>query len=144
MPGSSILFSNWPAIEVGVGLLACNLPTISFQVLLSLPRSIGQGLRLSISGLRSVVARLIPRSRTTHTSRNDGRPVGMTLSHSSNDPIASREQGTADAKSNPSQRSDHESLAEGGDDSFALEDMTSQSKAKREVTTRGREEGYTI
>jgi len=28
--GSSLLFSDWSAIEIGVGLIACNLPSLSF------------------------------------------------------------------------------------------------------------------
>lgn len=65
--GSGLLFSNWPAIEVGVGLIACNLPSLSFQAIHVLPRQIRQGWNLSLSGIRHAVERLSLRSDPRRT-----------------------------------------------------------------------------
>ncbi|KAI1398269.1 hypothetical protein F4819DRAFT_489753 [Hypoxylon fuscum] len=56
--GSSLLFSNWPAIEVGVGLLASNLPHLSFRLARALTQSLPRALRLSLNSLRAAAAAL--------------------------------------------------------------------------------------
>lgn len=60
--GSGLLFSTWPAIEVGVGLIACNLPSLSFRAVHALPQCIRRGWNLSLSGLRHAVERISLRS----------------------------------------------------------------------------------
>ncbi|KAI0536140.1 hypothetical protein GGR58DRAFT_476223 [Xylaria digitata] len=54
--GSSLLFSNWPAIEIGVGLLASNLPHLSFRVGRSIGRALPTAIRISLDSLRHAAA----------------------------------------------------------------------------------------
>ncbi|KAI0478033.1 hypothetical protein F4859DRAFT_45436 [Xylaria cf. heliscus] len=54
--GSSILFSNWPAIEIGVGLLASNLPHLSFRVGRSIGNALPAAIRISLDSLRHAAA----------------------------------------------------------------------------------------
>ncbi|KAI1822699.1 hypothetical protein F4861DRAFT_550600 [Xylaria intraflava] len=54
--GSSILFSNWPAIEIGVGLLASNLPHLSFRLARSVGRAIPAVIHISLDSLRHAAA----------------------------------------------------------------------------------------
>ncbi|KUI73763.1 hypothetical protein VM1G_09580 [Cytospora mali] len=54
--GSSLLFSNWPAIEVGVGLLASNLPHLSFRLARAFAQSLPRVLRISLDSLRNAAA----------------------------------------------------------------------------------------
>ncbi|KAK8128700.1 hypothetical protein PG984_009808 [Apiospora sp. TS-2023a] len=69
--GSSLLFSNWPAIEVGVGLLAANLPTLSFQFARAVTASLPEGLRISIDSIRRAAARLSLSSRRESQERRE-------------------------------------------------------------------------
>jgi hypothetical protein len=38
-----MLFWNWLALEVGIGAIACNLPSLSFRMASALPRAINNG-----------------------------------------------------------------------------------------------------
>lgn len=71
--GSSLLFSNWPPIEIGVGLIACNIPSLSFRAANALPKAIQRGLELSWSGLRHAAATLSLRSSNRHSRIKDTR-----------------------------------------------------------------------
>lgn len=64
--GSSLLFSNWPAIEIGVGLLASNLPHLSFRIAHKIKESLPRALRLSINSLRHAAAALSLSSSGRH------------------------------------------------------------------------------
>jgi len=61
--GSGLLFSTWPAVEIGVGLIACNLPSLSFSATRAITKQIRHGWNLSLSGLRHAAERLSLRSR---------------------------------------------------------------------------------
>ncbi|KAI1456855.1 hypothetical protein F4805DRAFT_458249 [Annulohypoxylon moriforme] len=56
--GSSLLFSNWPTIEIGVGLLASNLPHLSFRLGRAVKQSLPRALRVSLDSLRQAAAAL--------------------------------------------------------------------------------------
>ncbi|KAI1342358.1 hypothetical protein F5Y15DRAFT_300274 [Xylariaceae sp. FL0016] len=88
--GSSLLFSNWPAIEVGVGLLASNLPHLSFRLAKILKGSLPNVVLVSLESLRHAAAALslsslrhphsFARRRTSdETSRNRGSESGEEL-----------------------------------------------------------------
>ncbi|KAL8934071.1 MAG: hypothetical protein Q9211_005422 [Gyalolechia sp. 1 TL-2023] len=68
LAGSGLLFSVWPAVEVGVGLIACNLPSLSFRVARALPKQLKRGWNVSMSGIRRAAERLTlgSDSRRTH------------------------------------------------------------------------------
>ncbi|KAI1104563.1 hypothetical protein F4804DRAFT_185593 [Jackrogersella minutella] len=57
--GSSLLpFYNWPTIEIGVGLLASNLPHLSFRLGRVMRQSLPRALRVSLDTLRNAAAAL--------------------------------------------------------------------------------------
>ncbi|KAI1379377.1 hypothetical protein F4677DRAFT_329486 [Hypoxylon crocopeplum] len=70
--GSGLLFSNWPAIEIGVGLLASNLPHLSFRIARKLSQSLPHALRLSIDSIRHAAA-AISLSSIRHPSSSSSR-----------------------------------------------------------------------
>ncbi|KAF2184878.1 hypothetical protein K469DRAFT_708651 [Zopfia rhizophila CBS 207.26] len=82
--GSSLLFSNWPAIEIGVGLLASNLPPLSFRIARVLKEALPRALRVSINSLRNAAAAISLSSlrgshghnstRHSNEERQEGRP----------------------------------------------------------------------
>ncbi|KAI0899419.1 hypothetical protein F4806DRAFT_505819 [Annulohypoxylon nitens] len=66
--GSGILFSNWPTIEIGVGLLASNLPHLSFRFARAVKESLPHALRVSLDSLRHAAAAAISLSSGRHSS----------------------------------------------------------------------------
>ncbi|KAI2470512.1 hypothetical protein F4781DRAFT_175409 [Annulohypoxylon bovei var. microspora] len=72
--GSSLLFSNWPTIEIGVGLLASNLPHLSFRLGRALKQSLPRALRVSLDSLRHAAAALSISSGRTHPYGQGSRP----------------------------------------------------------------------
>jgi hypothetical protein len=52
------LFSNWPTIEVGIGLIAVNLPSISFRTTKIVPRVLRRGFDFSWLKVQEAVAAL--------------------------------------------------------------------------------------
>lgn len=61
----------WPNIEIGVGLIACNLPSLSFRVAQVLPKQIQRGWSLSLSGIRHAMATLsLKLDLRSHTDRH--------------------------------------------------------------------------
>ncbi|KAI0396112.1 hypothetical protein F5Y17DRAFT_136865 [Xylariaceae sp. FL0594] len=79
--GSSILFSNWPAIEVGVGLLASNLPHLSFRLGCSLMDVLSKTAHVPLMSLRRIAAALsltsLRRPSTDGSSLEAGQPQQM-------------------------------------------------------------------
>lgn len=61
---------TWPTIEIGVGLIACNLPSLSSTATEALSKQIRRGLNLAFSGVRHNVVRLSWRldPRRNHTN----------------------------------------------------------------------------
>lgn len=49
---SSLVFFNWPTIEIGVGLLASNLPHLSFRLGRAIKQSLPRALCVAIDSLR--------------------------------------------------------------------------------------------
>ncbi|KAI1094215.1 hypothetical protein F5B19DRAFT_70398 [Rostrohypoxylon terebratum] len=66
--GSGILFSNWPTIEIGVGLLASNLPHLSFRFARAVKESLPHALRVSLDSLRHAAAAAISISSGRNSS----------------------------------------------------------------------------
>ena len=64
------MFSIWPTIEIGVGLIACNLPSLSFRIARALPEAVRIGWNVSLSGLRYALGRLSTRSESRRTLDN--------------------------------------------------------------------------
>lgn len=64
-------------MEIGVGLIACNLPSLSVRTANALPRQIRRGWNLSLSGLRRAAERLSLRSdpRKSYPDVNRTRDV---------------------------------------------------------------------
>jgi hypothetical protein len=127
--GSSLLFSNWPAIEIGVGLIACNLPSLSFRAVHTLPRALRRGMDLSWSGIRYAAGRFSLRS-TSRRSPSDGRHT----TGSAMDPAWQGEHPWGDssrAGTNGKNRSSSEQ-------DIALDEVPAQG----EPTRRGGGEGY--
>lgn len=60
---------TWPTIEIGVGLIACNLPSLSSSATEALSKQMRRGLNLAFSGIRHNVVRLSLRldPRRSHT-----------------------------------------------------------------------------
>ncbi|KAI2619635.1 hypothetical protein GGR54DRAFT_121199 [Hypoxylon sp. NC1633] len=72
--GSSLLFSNWPTIEIGVGLLASNLPHLSFRLARAISQSLPKALQLSLNSIRRAAAALSLHSvRSSHSASRSAR-----------------------------------------------------------------------
>ncbi|KAI1631589.1 hypothetical protein F4809DRAFT_653925 [Biscogniauxia mediterranea] len=99
--GSSLLFSNWPAIEIGVGLLASNLPHLSVRVGRAIKERVPQMLLLSLDSARHAAAALSLRSQK-HPYRNRSRRPSA--EEPQNEPAGSTQVLWADATSG---RSEH-------------------------------------
>lgn len=61
----------WPTIEVGVGLIVCNLPSLSFRAAHFLPKLIRYGWNSSLSGIRQAAEKLTSRSDSGESSSSD-------------------------------------------------------------------------
>jgi hypothetical protein len=61
--GSSLLFWNWQVIEIGVGLIACNLPTLSFRMAHHLPRMLRFGFNACTTQTQQVTQQVVAVSR---------------------------------------------------------------------------------
>lgn len=67
---SSSLIYCWPSVEIGVGLIACNLPSLSFRAAQALPKKIRQGWKFSLSKLR-YAADILPLRLDSKRSRHE-------------------------------------------------------------------------
>jgi len=118
--GSSLLFSNWPAIEIGVGLIACNLPSLSFRAISAFPAALRRGISLSLSGIRHAGAIITLRSGSRRGSSTRSRrspyqtnaePSGEAgLTKLTNGNEASSGKGSISAKGSLSGKSDAEEI----------------------------------
>ncbi|KAI0024307.1 hypothetical protein F4780DRAFT_776121 [Xylariomycetidae sp. FL0641] len=106
--GSSLLFSNWPTIEIGVGLLASNLPHLSFRIGRALSTSLPRLLRVSLDSLRHAGAAIpLPslrhggssssRGSPHHSTRNGGASTTTTTTNAKATASSTRELRTADS-----------------------------------------------
>lgn len=136
--GSSLLFSDWPAIEIGIGLIACNIPSLSFKILNTLPSAMRRGFNLSWTGIRHAAAILTLRSSRAgsgHSSRN--REIGTpksyvrTESQDTREGIISGAGKSMSKKTSDNMRKDIEGIA-----------LTDLRTADGMMTARGRFEGY--
>ncbi|KAI2778464.1 hypothetical protein F4815DRAFT_243933 [Daldinia loculata] len=71
--GSSLLFSNWPTIEIGVGLLASNLPHLSFRVGHALKNNLPHALRIPFESIRHAAGALSSSSLHQRREKRSGR-----------------------------------------------------------------------
>ncbi|KAI0547587.1 hypothetical protein F4679DRAFT_554059 [Xylaria curta] len=128
--GSSILFSNWPAIEIGVGLLASNLPHLSFRVGRSISRALPTAIRISLDSLRQAAAAISLTS--LRRSSPSSSPRGTNNASGNHHP-------TSKADSTRSLQRDTESenrWGEAGHKTKSIEQSSAQTSESIELTER--------
>ncbi|KAI0889451.1 uncharacterized protein GGS22DRAFT_71258 [Annulohypoxylon maeteangense] len=122
--GSSLLFSNWPTIEIGVGLLASNLPHLSFRLGRAIKQSLPRALRVSLDSIRHAAAALSLSSGRHHPyDQGSGQRSGDEARDKKGESVQGLRPGTGQGKwVDAAKRSDEQNSSWSGE-AIELRDM---------------------